>query len=321
MKKIITFIILLLIFPINILAYSNNIIPGGETIGIEINSKGIMVIGFYKVNGKINKYNLKVGDYITKVNNIEVNTISELTKELEKNTQNNNKITYIRDKKEYITNIKLIKDNNKYKTGLYVKDKISGIGTLSYIDPSTKIFGALGHEVIESTTNNIVEIKTGTIYQSFVTNIIPSKTGFAGSKNAKFNYNVTFGTVFKNNQYGIFGIYNDNDKLNEQTIEVADKNEIKTGKASIITVLDNNKKESFEINITKINETSNTKNIEFEITSKSLINKTGGIIQGMSGSPIMQNNKIIGVVTHVITENPHTGYGLFITTMLKEGEN
>ena len=322
MKKIKLLLIGWLLLPINILAYSNYIIPGGETLGIEVNSDGVMVIGFYQVNGKYNKGNptIKAGDYIIKINETYVNTIDELTKAIEENVNDKEVIvTLKRDGKEKTSKLELIKDEDIYKTGLYVKDSITGTGTLSYIDPETKIFGALGHEIIESSTNNIVEIKKGTIFRNYITSIDKSRVGYAGSKNAKFYYNTKYGDIMKNTNVGIYGLYSA-ELPNKETMEVAEKNEVKVGKAQIATVLSKENIKYFDIEITKVDETAKVKNISFKITDEELLDKTGGVVQGMSGSPIIQNNKIIGAVTHVIIDNPVTGYGLFITTMLEEGE-
>lgn len=323
MKKLKIFIIsLLLLIPINVFAYSDFIIPGGETLGIEINSKGIMVIGFYQINGKYNKGNpeLKPGDYITKVNNIDVYTVDDLTSVIEDNISKSGvKITYNRNGKIKTSNLELVKDDNIYKTGLYVKDSITGIGTLSYIDPETKVFGALGHEIVESNTKSTVEIKSGIIFRNYITSIDKSTNGVPGSKNAKFYYDTTYGRIIKNTNVGIYGIY-DAMLPQKDLIEVAEPNEVKIGKAYIETVLNGEEIKQYDINITSINENADIKNISFEIADKELLDKTGGVVQGMSGSPIIQNNKIIGAVTHVVIDNPSNGYGIFITTMLEEGE-
>ncbi len=307
-------------FPFEVLAYSKYVIPGGNTLGIEINSDGIMVIGFYEINGKLNKSNLKVGDYIKKVNDKDVSSILELTNEIENNDKDSITITYKRDDKLLTTKLNLIYENNIYKTGLYVKDKITGIGTLSYIDPETHIYGALGHEIVESSHNKIVEIKTGNIFKNTITSITKSMSGHPGSKNAKFYKNMTYGTITKNTNKGIYGIYND-PLPSTKALPVASKDEIVVGKASILTVLENEEIKSYDIEITSINETSKTKNISFIITDNELLKKTGGVVQGMSGSPIIQNDKIIGAVTHVVVDEPKSGYGIFITSMLKEGES
>ncbi len=319
MKKFIVFLCILG-FPLNVLAYSDKVYLGGETIGIDIKSNGIMIIGFYKVNGTIPASGLIEGDIITKVGNTKVSTINELTKAIEANLQDNKvELTYLRNNKENTTTLTLKNINGMYKTGLYVKDSITGIGTLTFIDPETNTYGALGHEIIESNTSKIVEVKTGSIFENSINGIEISKDGHPGSKNAKFYYTNTYGDITKNTKYGIYGTY-DAKYNKEELIEIAKPEEVTTGEAQIYTVLNNEKVEEFTIYISKINENSDIKNITFEITDEKLLKETGGIVQGMSGSPIVQNGKLIGAVTHVVTDNVKTGYGLFITTMLEESE-
>ena len=321
MKKFIVFLCLLFLSPLNVLAYSSEVILGGKTIGIDIKTNGVMVIGFYKVNGKYHKSDLVEGDIITKVEDIKVESIEDLSKALESYINSDEiTITYLRANKEKTCQISLFLEQGLYKTGLYVKDGITGIGTLTFIDPSTNTYGALGHEIIESNTSKIVEVKTGSIFKNEITSIDASTNGNPGSKNAKFYYGYTYGDVIKNTKYGIYGTYTDPyDDTN--LISVATPDEVKIGTATIYTVLEKEKVEPFQIEITKINENSEIKNISFEVTDERLLKLTGGIVQGMSGSPIVQNGKLIGAVTHVITDNVTTGYGLFITTMLEESEN
>lgn len=312
----------LLIIPINCFAYSNYIIPGGQTIGIEVNSKGVLVVGFYEVNNKyISKTaGFEIGDIITKVNNTTVSNIDEMVSEVNKDSDFKVDFSVLRNKKNVNLNLSLEKDfSGVLKTGLYVKDKINGIGTLTYIDPESKVFGALGHEIIENTTISKFEIKDGIIYEANVSNIVKSRNGKAGEKNAVYNKANIWGQISENELAGIFGTYSENFNVDEK-IEVADIDEITSGEAIIRTVIDDNKKEDFKINILHIDTNSKNKNILFEVTDKKLIEKTGGIVQGMSGSPIIQNNKIIGAVNYVIVNDPTKGYGIFIKTMLEEGD-
>lgn len=322
-KLFISLLLSLFIIPTNILAYSDYIIPGGENIGIEINSKGIMIVGTYKIDGKntVLDSNLKIGDIIKKVDNKNVTTINEMVKILNDYEKDNISITYYRNNKENTTNLTLVKEDGTVKTGLYVKDSITGIGTLSFIDPNTKLFGALGHEVSEKNTGTILEVKDGKIFESKVTNIDRSSNGNPGAKNATLNTNNIKGNIKENTTNGIFGTYTD--KIPEkEKYKVAKVNDIKIGKAKILTVLDKDNINEYEIEIIKINKNSkNNKNILFKITDKNLINKTGGVVQGMSGSPIIQGEYIIGAVTHVVIDNPTNGYGIFITSMLEEAEN
>ncbi len=306
--------------PISINAYSNNIILGGDNIGIEIKSKGVLVVGFYNVGksspGK--SAGLQKGDVITGVDDTVINSITDLSDVMD-SSKNVLKITYIRNNKEYETIIKLVKEEEIYKTGLYIKDKIIGIGTLTFIDPDSKIFASLGHEIVDSSTGLKFEMKDGSIFKSEITGIEKSSRNNPGEKNATYHVEEKYGTITKNKINGIYGKYEKSIE-GKDTIEVANKNEVKTGKAYFRTVLKDNVVEEFEINILKVNDNDSTKNILFEVTDKKLISKTNGIVQGMSGSPIIQNNKIIGAVTHVLTDNPKRGYGIFITNMLEEAD-
>lgn len=319
MKRIIL-ILTILFLPFNVLAYSSRIIPGGDTIGIQIDTDGILIVGFYKINNKFNKgdQTLQHGDYIVSVNGQNVQTIDQMTKAIDESDNKENINLQIR-RNDKILNVKLplIEENGKYKTGLFVKSSIKGIGTLTYIDPVTKIYGALGHEIVENESNSIVEIKSGIIFENMITGIEKSTPGNAGSKIGNFNINNQYGNIKKNTKYGIFGDYEIN-LPNRELVEVS--NDVKLGKALIYTVLENNSIKEYEIEIISINANSDNKNIIFKINDKSLLEKTGGVIQGMSGSPIIQNGKIVGAVTHVVLENPISGYGLLITNMLTAGE-
>lgn len=323
-KKIAIFLthLCILFLPISVFAYSEKIIIGGDNIGIHIDSKGILVIGFYKVDGQYQKGTpeIEVGDIITKVNGTEVFSIDNLTEEIDKNIDKEKIVLTIKREDKIInTELTLTNIDGVYKTGLYVKDGISGIGTLTYIDPGTKIFGTLGHEIIENNTNKRIEVKTGAIFDSEVSKIIKSTDGKVGEKNANLDYDKVFGNIKKNTLYGVFGNYTA-ELPNGLVLTVGKPSEIKLGKAKIYTVLTDNQLKEYEINITKINQSTGIKNLTFEITDQKLLNETGGVIQGMSGSPIIQNDKIIGAVTHAIVDNVKTGYGIFITTMLEEGE-
>ena len=308
---LLTLMFTLLIIPTYTLAYSDYILAGGENIGIELNSKGVIIVGTYEVNGKnpAKEAGIHAGDKITKINNKEVSSIEEMLSIVEKTTNKDNiDITYLRAGKENKTTLRLTKTNdNIYKTGLYVKDTISGVGTLTYIDPNTKLFGALGHEIIEKNTGQKLEIKDGKIYSSTVTGITRSDIGKPGEKNARYDSS------------NIFGNYTST-LPDKKLYKVAKDNEVKMGDATILTVIDGNIVESFGINILKVS-TNEVKNILFEITDSRLLKKTGGIVQGMSGSPIIQDDYIVGAVTHVVVDDPTKGYGIFITKMLEEAEN
>lgn len=202
-KKTTVLLLLLFIIPINVLAYSKYLIPGGENIGIQINTSGVIVVGMYNVNGKnpAQEAGIKAGDIIKKIENQEVTSIDDMISKINILNTDKIKLTYERNKIEYTTTLEIFKDeNNIYKTGLYVKDSITGIGTLSFIDPNTKIFGALGHEIIEKNTGVLLEIKEGKIYETNVTSIDRSFNGTPGAKNAEFYIDSNKGTIKENTE-------------------------------------------------------------------------------------------------------------------------
>lgn len=325
MKKFMFTLFIIFLFPIVSFAYSKYVIPGGESIGIKINTDGLVVVGFYKVNGEyIAKNNFKIGDKIISVNDNKVNTIEELSHEVDKSDLSQMKVSIQIDRNgRKINNILNLKvEDGIYKTGLYVKDSLVGLGTLSYIDPVSKIYGALGHEVTMNETGSRIDVRNGNILYSKVIGIDKSRNGRVGSKDAKIVFNKVLGSISKNTNKGIYGIYSDS-LPNKETIEVSSFSDIENGSAYILTVTKDNNIEKYNINIIDkyYNKKDTQKAFSFEIIDKNLISKTGGIVQGMSGSPIIQNNKIIGAVTNVLVENVTLGYGISIITMLEEGES
>lgn len=316
MKKLLLYLAVMSM-PINVFAYSSEVILGGQTIGIDVESSGVMVVGFYKIDGSYNVTSPQIveGDYIVSVNGEEVTNIENMSSLIENSTDSVT-LKVRRNDEEFEVILDLVKDGNTYKTGIYVKDSITGIGTLTFIDPETMIYGALGHEIIESNSNSVFEISGGTIFENSITSISKSSVGTPGSKNATFYYDNTYGTIVSNTIEGIYGEYI-SDTSSYELIEVATSEEVEIGPAIIYTVTDEEKVETYDIYISSINETSDIKNLTIEITDEELLSLTGGVVQGMSGSPIIQNDKIIGAVTHVIVDNPTTGYGILIENMLE----
>ena len=310
---------LLFVFPLNVFAYSDKVIVGGETIGIEVHSNGVYIVGFYPVNGKniAEEAGFLVGDIIKKVNNVDIYGINNLNSIID--SESIYRFSILRNGKEIIIPIELKEEANILKTGLYVKDTINGIGTLSYIDPETKVFGSLCHEILESKSYSKFEISDGSIYSSIVSNIKKSVNGNTGEKKANIDKSEEIGSIETNEINGIYGRYED-DFSNRELLDVGNISDIKKGPAYIKTVIDKSKINNYSIDIINIDESNSTKNILFEINDKTLLSKTGGIVQGMSGSPIIQNDKIIGVVNYVIVDNTKRGYGIFITKMLEEGD-
>jgi stage IV sporulation protein B len=315
MKKLLITIILLM--PFNVFAYSDYIIPGGETIGISVNNDGVVVMGFYKVNNDYINSFLEVGDNIIYVNDEEVDNIEELSNLIEKNINDNSvSIIYVRDGVEHEGLLELRLVDGIYKSGLYIKSNVVGIGTVTYIDGD--IYGALGHVINFGSINKKVEIKDGTAFFSDVTNFIRSRNGNPGSKSADIIYDKEFGSIDSNTNYGIYGyVKSKNDK---ELMEVGKLNDVMLGSASIYTTNLDDEVVEYEIKILEIDKESKDKNFYFEVVDKDLLEMSGGIVQGMSGSPIIQNDKIIGAVTRVLIDDVKKGYGISIVTMLEEGD-
>ena len=310
-RKLLYFLIsFIFIIPTNVLAYSKYLIPGGESIGIKVVSDGVMVVGFYKVD---NTYIAKEAGF---------NNVEDLINKIDRNEDIIN-ITYgiIRNniEKEITMTLNKSKDSS-YKTGIYVKDSITGIGTLTFVEPKTNTYGALGHEITDSNTNEVFDIKSGNIFSSKITSISKGSITKPGEKNAKINIKDIYGDIKYNYETGIFGTLTKRIS-DEKIIPVAEIDEVMIGKAEIITVINGNKKEKFDIEILSIDKNNATKNFVIKVIDERLLNKTGGIIKGMSGSPIIQNDSIIGAVTHVVVDDCTKGYGIYITNMLEEAEN
>ena len=318
-KKLITFLLTILM-PISItFAYTDKVYIGGENVGIEVKTDGVLVVGLYKINDNFIQNSVNPGDYIIEVNGNKILSINDFANEI--NNDEDKELLDIkirRNNKIINTKIPLIYDNNEYKTGLYVKDEISGIGTLSFIDPTNNNFFCLGHQISDQ-SDDIVDISSGSIYYSYITDINRSSNGNVGEKEAITDDSNKYGTINKNTNKGIFGTY-EKDYSSKQIYEVASKEEVKLGDAKLLTVTKNEEIKEYSINIDSIDLNDSIKNMMFTVTDKELIDNTGGIVQGMSGSPIVQNNKIIGVVTHVIINDTKRGYAIFTVNMLEEAE-
>ncbi|MFI3260289.1 MAG: SpoIVB peptidase S55 domain-containing protein [bacterium] len=300
MKKLFIFLSICLL-PINILAYSDEVYLGGQTIGIDAKVDGVLVVGFYKIAGSYNNTNPKLveGDYIISVNGEDVTSSEKLSSLIEENAADGSCILGIRRGSDiFEVELEIIEDSSNYKTGIYIKDSITGIGTITFIDPANMMYGALGHEIIESTTSKMIDINDGIIFENSIISIDKSEVGSPGSKNASFNYENVFGSIYDNTNVGIYGEYTA--EVNEYSvIKVGPSEEVKIGPATLYTVTKDNEVEVYDIEITKINETSDIKNLTIEITDEKLLELSGGVVQGMSGSPIIQNGKLVGSLTHV----------------------
>lgn len=305
------------------------VVPVGQTIGLKLYTKGVLVVGMSEVKSGDNKNEpyinseIKEGDTILTVNEKEISSTEELVKSVNESKGENLKITYSSEGEIKVANIKPGKSNEgEYKLGLWVRDAAAGVGTISFYEPSTKTFAALGHGIQDVDTEKLITISNGEIVTANIIDIRKGKKGKPGEIRGNISSGKEIGEISKNTAFGIYGKLNDTITLNlneADAIEVASRDEITTGPAKIICTLQDNKKEEYNVEIQRIdrNNNENNKSMLLKVIDKDLIEKTGGIIQGMSGSPIVQNGKFIGAVTHVLVNEPTMGYGVFADIMIK----
>ncbi len=297
------------------------VIPVGKLIGIRMYTKGVLVVGVND-NEQYKITNIKEGDTIVSINDKKVETIQNIKDIVQKSKGKDIKIKYVRNNNEVLTStLSPIKteDSKEYKIGLWVKEGATGVGTISFYNPQSNEFAALGHGVYDKDTGYLLEIEKGEIYDSKIVSITKGEYGNTGEIRGSILKNKLLGNINKNTEFGIYGVLKKQFDENSK-VKVASRNEIQIGDAYILGTLDNNETEKYNIKIESIDKSNNINNrsMKIRITDKKLIEKTGGIICGMSGCPIIQNNKLIGVVTNVLVNNSEIGYGVFADLMIKE---
>lgn len=303
------------------------VVPLGRAIGMRLYTEGVLVVGMSEIEGQKPYENsgIETGDKIIEINNIEINNTDELIQCVNNSNGSNVEIKYINDKnEEEVANILPAKtSNNEYKLGLWVRDAAAGVGTITFYEPSTGEFGALGHGINDVDTYELIDIANGELVTTNIIDIVKGEEGSPGEIRGIIENGKTIGNVSKNTSFGVYGNMLDTSRLNinkNNELEVANRSEIKTGKAEIMCELENGKVENYEIEIQKIflENNSDNKSMLIKVTDENLIEKTGGIIQGMSGAPIIQNGKFIGAVTHVLVNDPQMGYAVFGDLMIKQ---
>ncbi|MBR6598833.1 MAG: SpoIVB peptidase [Oscillospiraceae bacterium] len=298
--------------------------PCGKPFGIKLIMDGVMVIktGDVVCNGKnispAKNAGIKKGDIIKSVNGTEITSNNELEKAVSDLSSRKIQIVLIRDGKEICTEISPVYSDSdgKYKLGIWVRDSSAGIGTVTYLDTLTNTFGGLGHPVCDSDTGQIIPLSSGEVMEVNICGVKKGICGTPGELQGSFSGPESCGMLMINNKYGVFGTISPDFSASEP-IPMALKQDIKTGKAHIYSTLSGDEPEVYEIEIEEIDyNTDNTsKNMVIKITDKELLKKSGGIVQGMSGSPIIQNGKLVGAVTHVFVDDPSRGYGIFCENM------
>ncbi len=307
------------------------VIPVGNIAGLKLYTNGVLVVGMSEIEGKDNKKykpyensQIQEGDTIIQINENIINSTQDLIDEVNNSKGENVNIKYIHEEETKECSIEPVQSyDNQYKLGLWVRDSAAGVGTVTFYEPETKSFGALGHGITDIDTQQLINIASGEFVTTRILDIEKGEEGIPGRIQGTVENQANIGTIYKNTKFGIYGIVDNLSSLNIDTskkMELALRDEIKTGKATILCSLDNRNIQEYEIEIEKIFKENNydNKSMKIKITDPKLIEKTGGIIQGMSGSPIIQNGKFVGAVTHVLVNDPTQGYGVFGDIMLKQ---
>ena len=310
---------------------NQRVVVGGHSIGVILQSKGIMVVGFAPILSTAGHKEfpardegLEIGDLIMKANNKQVSSENDLARIIDETGDKDVTLLIKRSGKNISIAVPTAycPETNRHRIGLYVRDGIAGVGTLTFWDPKTKNYAALGHIIIDADTKKGIDVLRGKIVSASIQTVKAGQPGKPGEKIGVFNEESSLsGTISKNTYFGIYGKTAKeivNPKV-DYSMEIGYAHQVFTGKAQIYTVINGDEIEKFDIEIEKIHpERENGKGMVIRVTDSRLLSLTGGIIQGMSGSPIIQNDRVVGAVTHVFLNDPTRGYGIFMDNMLSE---
>ena len=310
----------------SVFAHENIVFIGGMSAGFTLKSGNVQIVGTCEVmteNGVCSpalEAGLRTGDHIIKVGGIRVETIAELNEVVDKSQGKTVALEVERGSETLIVQIQSVKDRvaGRYKIGVLARDSVSGIGTVTYIDPSNRRFAALGHSVVGENKREL-KISDGIVYECNIVGVSKGIRGKAGELRGMFLSDKTLGKAEKLCHCGIFGEISNDYRTDGLTRATADSSNVIPGEAYIYSTVNGAERKRFTIDIVKVDRNNKeNKNYVIKVTDEALISETGGIVQGMSGSPIVQNGKLIGAVTHVFLNDPTRGYGIDVQTMLKE---
>lgn len=303
----------------------------GESFGVKLYTDGVIVVGTKPVviDGKevdpASACGLQTGDVIVSINGVNVYTADAVEEALNDNTGGPYAICYRRDGQVHETTLEPVysQADGSFKAGMWVRDSTAGIGTITFYNPENSTFAALGHPINDVDTGEIMPLLEGEAVEASVTKVYRGTREQTGSLSCSFGTR-TIGSLTKNTASGIYGVYGGSAQINKSRYyEVASAQEVEIGFAQVLTTLDGSGPQLYSIEITKINynDTKDQKSMVIRVTDEDLIEKTGGIVQGMSGSPIIQNGRLVGAVTHVVVNDPEKGYAIFAQNMLQESQS
>ncbi len=301
------------------------LIPCGNPFGVKIFTQGVMIVGISDIKTDDAVVNpakaagLKKGDIILSINSQEVESNEDILNIVKQSEGNQLSINVRRNNLVFDVKLTPVKSSldQTYKVGLWVRDSSAGIGTMTFFDPNTNTFAGLGHGICDIDTGELLPLSHGDIMRADINGVIKGEKGSPGELRGCFTNNEVIGTLKSNSFAGVKGVLNDC-PTNNAPLDIAMKQEVKEGQAKILTTVSQDGPKYYDIEILSINYNENlpSKNMVISITDEELLEITGGIVQGMSGSPIIQNEKIVGAVTHVFVNEPKKGYGIFIENML-----
>lgn len=315
------------VFPVKTVSLSvipeKKIVPSGEAVGVYMSTEGIMVLGTGKIDGNASPSDgiLKSGDFILELNNNKLTDKEDLMEHLSESEGEEIEVLIYRDGAERSVKIKPVSSvEGEYKIGAWVRDSTQGIGTLTYYDLEDYSFGALGHGIYDADIDRLMPLREGSITEVSITGIRKGKSGNPGELMGIIKKDEVLGKIEKNTECGLYGVMNIIEE--SEALPIGLKQDVEEGEAFIISDAISGEREAYSVEIEYVNRygSSPDKGMVLNVTDERLIDATNGIVQGMSGSPIIQNGKIIGAVTHVFVRNPHRGYGIFIESMLDEAE-
>ncbi|MBS4030814.1 MAG: SpoIVB peptidase [Clostridiales bacterium] len=310
------------------------LIPGGHSIGIKLHSEGVLVVGHHMVRGQTvstspaKDAGIEMGDVIIAIEGVQLQDANQVAELIAKHGSPGKILHFSvkRGDQDFIKNVEplLCQETGRYRIGLYIRDTAAGVGTLTFFDPKSNVYGALGHVIADVDTNQPIVVRDGQIVKANIVNIKPARRGYPGEKTGIFQEDHDIaGTIEKNGIFGIFGTLSRMEPTSgsvNKPMPIALMSQVETGPAEILTVIEGENIERFDIEIQRVYNQSKPgdKGMVIRVTDERLLETTGGIVQGMSGSPIIQNDKLVGAVTHVFVNDPTRGYGIFIEWMVME---
>ena len=305
------------------------VIPLGQAVGIKLFSQGVLIVGLSDIStnqglaSPAKACGLQEGDVITHINEEKVDSIEEVQTILQELDGQEMELSVLRDEKnlEMTTKAAQCSTDGAYKLGAWIRDSMAGIGTLTFVEPSTGLFGTLGHGINDVDTSVLMTLQSGGVTSATIAGVVKGMDGRPGELRGAFSSEADLGTLYANTKSGVFGHLTNPKALSGRAVPVAKPKEVHEGPATILANVEGNTVEEYTVEILKVfHDASDTRDLMLKVTDQRLLDRTGGIVQGMSGSPILQDGKLVGAVTHVLIDHADRGYGIFAQHMLEAAE-